>query len=66
MNNNHWIKIYAYNAVVNCLLVDLFLLIERSYINLFPMLGATLLNIGIAVLSTQQEIEDKKARHRNG
>jgi len=66
MNNNYWIKIYAYNAVVNCLLVDLFLLIERSYINLFPMLGATLLNIGIAVLSTQQEIEDKKARHRNG
>jgi hypothetical protein len=66
MNNNYWIKIYAYNAVVNCLLVDLFLLYEGSYVNLLPMLGATVLNIGIAVLSTQQEIEDKKTRHRNG
>ena len=61
MNNLHWIKTYAYNALANCFILDFLFLIQQDYIALLPLIGTTVLNVGIVVLVLQEEINNKNA-----
>jgi len=64
MNNNHWIKTYAYNAFSNALVVDLILVIQESYLTLLPMFGITVLTGMISYLAREQEIQDFRDRQQ--
>jgi hypothetical protein len=66
MNNLRWIKIYANNALANCVIMDIFFLVQKDYLILIPALGTTLLTGAIAYLCLQQEIHEQNARQQNG